>query len=123
MKGKKRLLIVEDEFFLAETLKARLEFLGYEVLCAENGEEALKLLEKESLHLIVMDYMMPVINGIEATKRIKAHEKWKKIPVIFLSARARPEDQEEAREAGADDYLVKPFEMATFISIIEKWLS
>ncbi len=120
---KKKILVAEDEYFLAETIKARLEFMGYEVVCVEDGVEALKVLKETRIHLVVMDYMMPLMDGIEATRQIKMDPKLRNIPIIFLSARARPEDQEKARKVGANDYLVKPFESQALISLIEKWLS
>ncbi|MBI5299402.1 MAG: response regulator [Deltaproteobacteria bacterium] len=125
MKNKldKTILIVEDEFFLAETIRARLEFLGYDVAYAENGLEALQLLEITHIDLILMDVMMPVMDGYAATERIKADEKLKKIPVIFLTARAGEEDKKRAFETGADDYLAKPFRSEDLIAMIEKWIS
>ncbi|MBI2083795.1 MAG: response regulator [Deltaproteobacteria bacterium] len=120
---KGRILIVDDEIFLVETLKDRLEFVGYEVLTAENGAEALtKLQAPHPVDLILMDCMMPVMDGLQATQLIKGHEKLKKIPVIFLTARARKEDREEAFRAGADDYLAKPFETDDLLKMIEKWI-
>lgn len=118
----KRILIVDDEYFLVETLRTRLEYAGYEILTAENGQEALALMDKEPVDLVIMDYMMPVMDGIEATKKIKANKKWKGIPVIFLTARARPEDRKAVYQAGAEDYLAKPFETDDLLAMIEKWL-
>jgi len=120
--AKKRVLIVDDEYFLVETLKTRLEYVGYDVLTAENGADGLSLLEKEPVDLIIMDYMMPVMDGVEATKKVKASKKLKGIPVIFLTARARPEDRKTVYQAGAEDYLTKPFETDDLLAMIEKWL-
>ncbi|MBI2981378.1 MAG: response regulator [Deltaproteobacteria bacterium] len=119
---KARLLVVDDEIFLVETLRDRLEFVGYDVLSAENGAEALTKLQSNAVDLILMDCMMPVMDGLQATQLIKGHDKLKKKPVIFLTARARKEDREEALRAGADDYLPKPFEMDDLLKMIEKWL-
>lgn len=120
MKG--RILLVDDEIALAEVLGDRLQFSGYEVRCVENGLEALKILETESIDLILMDYMMPVMDGVETTKAVRSRDAWKKIPVVFLTARSRPEDRQRALEAGASDYLVKPFEVDTLMKTIEKWI-
>ena len=120
---KKRILIVDDEYFLVETLKTRLEYAGYDVLTAENGADAVTTLEKEPVDLIVMDYMMPVMDGVEATKKIKANKKWKGVPIIFLTARARPEDRKTVYASGAEDYLSKPFETDDLLAMMEKWLS
>ncbi|MBI4196895.1 MAG: response regulator [Deltaproteobacteria bacterium] len=122
MASQKRILVVDDEFFLVEMLKDRLEFTGYVVDSAENGADALKLLQEKPFDLVIMDVMMPVMDGIQATRIIKGHEKLKKIPVLFLTARARPEDEIEGRKAGADDYLAKPFDMDDLISLVKKWV-
>lgn len=122
-KEKQNILIVEDEVFLAETIGARLEFLGYEVSYAENGEEAMKKLSSDNLvDLILMDALMPVMDGFEAARRIKEDNRLKQIPVVFLTALARPEDRKKALDAGGDDYLAKPFEVSDLVTIIKKWL-
>lgn len=119
---KKKILIVEDEVFLAETIQARLEHLGYEVRCAERGEDALEMLGQETFDLILMDWMLPGIDGLEVTRRIRQDPKSKTIPVLFMTARARAQDAEEARAAGASDYLAKPFESEELVKLIRKWL-
>jgi len=121
-KRKSKILIVEDEFFLAETVKVRLEYLGYEVFYAENGSEALDFLKTNVVDVVLMDIMMPVMDGWEATRRIKADAKLKKLPVIFLTARARTEERAKGMEAGGDDYLTKPFEFQDLIAMVEKWI-
>lgn len=124
MKNKKKtILIVEDEFFLAETLKDRFEFLGYDVLYAENGEEAIRLLQSSKVDLVVMDVIMPVMDGFEATRKIRADEKLKKIPVIILTAKARLQDEKESMAVGANDYMTKPFNADELVKKIEKWIS
>lgn len=120
---KKTILIVEDDFFLAQTLKDRFEFMGYKTIYAENGEAALACLASSTVDLILMDILMPVMDGLEATRRIKANDKWKKIPIIVLTAKARPEDERESRAAGADDYTAKPFNVHDLVKKIEKWTS
>lgn len=125
---KKKILIVDDEFFLAETIRYRLEAEGYEVLYAENGAEALKILsgKPESGHpvdLILMDYLMPVMDGVEATKKIKADPHLKGIPVVFLTALSRQQDRDRSAQSGADDYIIKPFEMSDLLQIIKKWVT
>ncbi len=123
--SKKNILIVEDEVFLAETIGARLEFLGYTVSYAENGQVALDKCSSENLKkvpvdLILMDALMPIMDGFEATRLIKANQA--KIPIVFVTAMARPEDKEKACNVGADDYLAKPFEVSELITLIKKWL-
>lgn len=121
-KKKKNILIVEDDFFLAQTLKDRFEFEGYGVSLAENGEAALKLMEENLPDLITMDILMPVMDGLTATRRIKAENKWKNIPIIVLTAKARKEDETAALEAGANDYLAKPFQANDLMGKIKKWM-
>lgn len=122
MADKKKIMIVEDQFFLAEMIRTRLEYMGYDTIYAENGARALELLQHGSPDLIIMDVMMPVMDGMEATKRIRVDGKNKDIPIIFLTARARHEDRQEAIDAGATDYLAKPFESNQLTAMVEKWL-
>lgn len=119
--AKKKILLVEDEFFLAETIRDRLQFMGFEMALVENGAEALACLQNTPVDLIVMDIMMPVMDGWEAAQKIKLDPRLKKIPIIFLSARARDEDKERAKKIGVEDYLIKPFENSELVALIEKW--
>lgn len=120
---KKKIMIVEDEFFLAETIKTRLEFLGFEVEYAENGQMALDKVAQSPPDLILMDIMMPVMDGLEATRKLKADPTLKKIPVIFVTARAQPSDREKGKSAGGDDYVSKPFEWDKLTQTINQWLT
>lgn len=122
MVDKKKIMIVEDQFFLAEMIRTRLEFLGYATVYAEHGARALEILQKEPVDLVIMDVMMPVMDGIEATKRIRADNKLKSIPIVFLTARARSEDRQQVMDAGGSDYLAKPFESGQLTALVEKWL-
>lgn len=122
IKQKPKILIVEDEYYLAEIIKARLEFEGYQAAIAEHGQAALDHLKKEPADIVLMDIMMPVMDGLEAAKKIKADTKLQKIPVIFLTARAQHEDHLKAHQAGGDDYISKPFEMEDLLAKIKKWI-
>lgn len=117
----KVVMIVEDELFLAEMIRVRLEVNGYEIHHAESGREALEKLESLQPDMILMDYMMPEMDGVEATKRIKANERFRSIPIIFMTAMSRNEERDSAMSSGGDDYLVKPFETEDLLSIVEKW--
>lgn len=119
---KKKILIVEDEVFLAETIQARLGHVGYGVRYVESGEDALGILAQEPFDLVLMDWMLPGIDGLEVTRRIRQDPKLKAIPILFMTARARTQDAEEARAAGASDYLAKPFESEELVKMIQKWL-
>jgi DNA-binding response OmpR family regulator len=121
MADQKTILIVDDEYFLAEMLKVRLDLLGYHVLLAESGEQALDTLKKETVDVVLMDVMMPVMSGWDATKAIKADEKTKAIPVIFMTALSRHDDHIKAHEVGGDDYISKPFEIQELVEKVKKW--
>ncbi len=118
----KKILIAEDEFFLAETIGLRLESLGYEVQYAENGQEALTLMQAQRPDLVLMDCLMPVMDGFEAIRHMRLEPTLKTIPVICLTALARPEDRTKAEQAGANDYMTKPFEMHELAKKIEQCL-
>ncbi len=120
--AKKKILLVEDEFFLAENVRNRLEFSGYDLSYAENGEEALKMLERQPCDLVILDVMMPVMDGIETAKRIRAHKKLKSLPILFLTVKARPQDREEAMSVGGTDFMTKPFDNADLLAKVEECL-
>lgn len=106
---KKRVLVVEDVEFNRELLVQLLEE-DYDVLTAADGEEGIRVAERERPDAILMDLSLPVVDGWEATRRIKANEALKRIPIIALSAHAMTGDEEEARQSGCDDYLSKPLD-------------
>ncbi|QQR80888.1 MAG: response regulator [Deltaproteobacteria bacterium] len=87
--GKKKILLVEDEFFLAENIRNRLEFSGYDLSYAENGEEALKMLERQPCDLVILDVMMPIMDGIETAKNIRANKN-SKICLFFFNSQSSP---------------------------------
>ena len=101
-----RILIVDDEINIRKVVREYAEFEGYEVEAAQDGMEAVEIAKKEDFDLIIMDVMMPRLDGYSACKEIK---KYKKIPVIMLSARGEEYDKLFGFEIGIDDYVVKPF--------------
>ena len=103
-----KVLAVDDNRTNLHILQVFLKKLGHDVILAENGEEAVQKFITESPDLVLLDIMMPVMDGFEAARQIKAmcHDRWK--PIIFLSALNRDENLVEGLEAGADDYLTKP---------------
>lgn len=103
----KKILIVEDVEINRDLLEQLLEE-DYELLTAEDGAAAVRLAEKESPDLILMDMSLPVMDGWEATRTLKARDDLKRIPVIALTAHAMRGDEEKARACGCDDYLSKP---------------
>ena len=106
--AKMKVLAVDDNRTNLHILQVFLKKLGHQVILAENGEEAVRMFQSEAPDLVLLDIMMPVMDGFEAARRIKAmtQERW--TPVIFLSALNRDENLVEGLEAGGDDYLTKP---------------
>ncbi len=105
----KRVLVVDDEEDLRELLKYNLTKDGFEVLLADSGASCLQLLESESVDLIVLDLMMPEINGLETCRIIRNNDETAQIPIIMLTARGEESDIVVGLEFGADDYMTKPF--------------
>ena len=107
--AKGRILVVDDEIYIVHILDFSLGMEGYEVLTALDGEQALEKATAEKPDLIVLDIMMPKLDGYETCKRLKADPITKDVPVILLSAKGRNVDQKVGFEVGADDYITKPF--------------
>jgi two-component system, OmpR family, alkaline phosphatase synthesis response regulator PhoP len=107
--AKGRILVVDDEIYIVHILDFSLGMEGYEVLTALDGEQALEKARTEKPDLIVLDIMMPKLDGYETCKRLKADPATKDVPVILLSAKGRNVDQKVGFEVGADDYITKPF--------------
>ncbi len=105
-----RILVVEDNEQLLQTMK-RVLSKQYQVLTAKDGKQALNVIMKEPLDVVVSDVMMPVMNGIELTQHIKREPNFKQLPIILLTAMTREEDRDNAYDSGADDYITKPFRM------------
>jgi len=120
----KKILLVDDDmrnlFALSKILKER----GMEIIKAENGRNALEMLELHpEIDLVLMDIMMPVIDGYEAMKQIRAQVKFKKLPVIALTAKAMKDDKQKCIDAGANDYITKPIDVERLLSLMRVWLS
>ena len=106
---KGNILVVDDEAYIVHILEFSLGMEGYEVVTAFDGEEAIVKAEREGPDLIVLDIMMPKLDGYETCRRLKTIDKTKNIPVILLSAKGRSMDQRVGLDAGADEYITKPF--------------
>jgi len=117
----KKVLVVEDVDFNRDLLVQLLED-KYQVIEAVNGQEGVELAERERPELILMDLSLPIMDGWEATKRIKANNELRSIPVIALTAHAMVGDQEKALAAGCDDYLVKPLDEDILTAKIQRYL-
>ncbi len=107
--AKGKILVVDDEVYIVHILDFSLGMEGYEVVTALDGEQAIEKANSEHPDLIVLDIMMPKLDGYETCKRLKADEATRAIPVILLSAKGRNIDQKIGFEVGADDYITKPF--------------
>jgi len=110
------ILIVEDNEMNRDMLSRRLKRRGYEVLVATDGEMGIELARTQSPHLILMDMSLPLIDGWEATRRLKADPELKHIPVIALTAHAMATDRDKAIEAGCDDYDTKPIDLTRLLA-------
>ena len=117
-----KILLVEDNEMNRDMLSRRLARRGYDVTIAVDGQQGVDLALSLSPDLILMDMSLPVIDGWEATRRVKANEATKKIPVIALTAHAMAGDREQALAAGCDDYDTKPIDLARLLTKIEKFL-
>jgi two-component system cell cycle response regulator DivK len=117
-----KILIVEDNELNRDMLSRRLVRSGYEVVSAVHGEEGVAKAESEGPDLILMDLSLPVMDGWEATRRIKAKRDTASIPVIGLSAHAMLDDEKRARQSGCDEFDTKPVELPRLIGRIEALL-
>ena len=117
----KKILVVEDVDLNRELIVQLLEDT-YQVIEAVNGQEGLELAELERPDLIVMDLSLPVMDGWEATRRLKAHDELRSIPIIAITAHAMVGDEEKALAAGCDDYLVKPLDEKELYAKVTKFL-
>lgn len=118
----KRILIVDDEQDIVESLKFVLEAAGYRCFCAYNGEEGLQMAKDVLPDLIILDVMMPKINGYKICRLLKYDNKYKNIPILMVTARSQDEDKLIGEETGVDEYITKPFELEEIVKKVEKYL-
>ena len=117
---KGKILVCDDEVYILHILDFSLGAEGFDVITANNGEMAIEKAREERPHLIVLDIMMPVLDGYETLRRLKADASTKDIPVILLTAKGRAVDKRLGFDAGATDYIVKPFSPSRLIERIEE---
>ena len=117
--NRRKILIVDDERYILHILDFSLGAEGYEVITAGDGEQAVERSRSDKPDLIVMDIMMPKMDGFEACKAIKADPDTRNIPVIMLTAKGREVDKKRGLDAGADEYLTKPFSPAKLIERVQ----
>ncbi|HIE52413.1 MAG TPA: response regulator transcription factor [Armatimonadetes bacterium] len=117
---KKKILAVDDEKHIVRLIQINLERAGYDVVTAYDGLEALKKVEEEQPDLIVLDVMMPQLDGFETLKRLKANPATAEIPVIMLTAKSQDADVFRGWQAGVDCYLTKPFNPMELLSFVKR---
>ncbi len=115
-------LVVEDNELNADMLSQRLKRKGYEILFAADGEEAIKMVRDNQPSVVLMDMSLPILDGWEATRRLKADSKTKHIPIIALTAHSMTDDRQQALDAGCDEYETKPVNFQSLIAKIESFL-
>ena len=120
--AKPSVLVVEDEPAQREVLAYNLEAEGFRVSMADNGEEALMLVAEEAPDLIVLDWMLPNVSGIEVCRRLKSRAETKGVPIIMLSARSEEVDRVRGLETGADDYVIKPYSLVELMARVRTQL-
>jgi DNA-binding response OmpR family regulator len=120
--AKKRILIVDDEEDILEVLKFRLEANDYEVMTASDGQEGLNKARSEKPDLMILDLMLPKIDGYKVCRMLKFDETYKSIPIIMVTAKSQQKDEDLGREMGADAYVMKPFEPEILLDKIRELL-
>jgi CheY-like chemotaxis protein len=119
----KKVLIVDDDMRSAFALSRLLAGRGMKTLKAETGERALRALDREpDVSLVIMDIMMPVMDGYKAIAQIRTQDRFRKLPIIALTAKAMPEDRAKCISAGANDYMPKPVDEGRLISMMRVWM-
>ena len=119
----KKILVVDDEIEMNELICTRLEMKGFEVISAQDGMEGLEKARNEVPDLIILDVMMPKLNGYQVCRMLKFDDKYKSIPIIFLTAKSQQYDLEVGKEVKADAYLSKPFDGETLLKEVNRLLS
>lgn len=115
-----KVLLVEDNEMSRDMLSRRLTRRGFEVVCAVDGQQGIELARSEAPDIILMDFSLPVVDGWEATRRVKADDATRDVPVVGLTAHAMSGDHKKAIEAGCDEYDTKPVDLDRLINKIER---
>jgi DNA-binding response OmpR family regulator len=119
----KKILIVDDEVDLVEAVRFPLEMEGHHVLVSYNGEDALNQARKENPDLIILDLMLPKLDGYKVCRLLKFDERYKHIPILMLTAKTQEKDKLLGKETGADEYITKPFDMDELLKKVKAYLS
>jgi CheY-like chemotaxis protein len=118
--GGRKILICDDDPVILRLLQVNLEIEGYEVITAHHGEEAVAKAKSEIPDLVILDIMMPRMDGYEACRQIRSQVATSGIPIVFLSAKAQQSDIDKGRAYGVSDYLTKPFDPTDLLEVIER---
>ncbi len=118
----KRILIADDDPVILRLIQVNLELEGYEVITANNGQEAVDTATAEMPDLVILDIMMPRLDGYQACQQLKGSDATKDIPVIFLSAKAQQGDIDKGESYGVAAYLTKPFDPTELLEVVERHL-
>ncbi len=120
--GMQKILVVDDERALVDIVKMRLEANGYEVIVAFDGVDGFEKARTEKPDLIILDLMLPKMDGCKVCALLKRNERYQHIPIIIFTAKAQEIDQRRAHDVGADDYLMKPFHAEVLLEKIKNLL-
>jgi DNA-binding response OmpR family regulator len=119
---RKKILVVDDEVDLVKTVQFSLEAEGYKVLISYNGEDALNQSRKENPDLILLDIMLPKLDGYKVCRLLKFDDRYKHIPILMLTAKTQQKDRSLGMETGADEYITKPFDMEELMEKVKVYL-
>jgi DNA-binding response OmpR family regulator len=118
MSKNKKILVADDEPDFVELISMRLEVNGFKVVAAKDGQEAIDKTKKENPDLLILDLMMPKLDGFEVCRMLKFDDNFRDLPIIVLSALDQQQDREKAIKAGADEYFIKPFDLSLLLTKI-----
>ncbi len=118
----KTILFVDDSVSIRTLVRMILEEAGYRIIIGEDGLNALSYFDGRTIDLVITDLHMPRMNGMELIKEIRKREKYRFVPILFLTTETKPEMKQEARAAGATGWITKPFDRAKFLQIVKKVL-
>ncbi|HYA11877.1 MAG TPA: response regulator [Thermodesulfovibrionales bacterium] len=121
--SQKKILLVDDEVDLVETIRFSLENEGFTVLVSYDGEDALNQARKENPDLILLDLMLPKLDGYKVCRLLKFDERYKHIPILMLTAKTQEKDKLLGKETGANEYITKPFDMDKLLGKVKSYLS
>jgi len=121
--SQKKILVVDDEVDLVETIRFPLEMDGFNVLVSYNGEDALNQARKEKPDLIILDLMLPKLDGYKVCRLLKFDERYKDIPILMLTAKTQEKDKLLGKETGANEYMTKPFDIDDLMKKVRVYLN